>query len=265
MALLDVSDWQMLAQYAPHVADAMVAMSCDIALLMAPDGRILRIAQHETNPIAPAHWLGAAWASTVAVDSRLKVEKSLSDASQAQGRPRTREINHEDAVGGAVPVAYRVVCLGDKGPLLAVGHDLRPRSNVQQRFVEAQAALEQAYWDQVRGENAANPAKAPEKPPKPARRAASKAAAAAAAAAEAAPPPPADADLARAFEGLTRRIGVDTMPQLVKDAKRAAERHFMALALQRTGSLDALAKALGISHRALQRRRKRLAADTPAN
>jgi hypothetical protein len=253
MALLDVSDWQMLAQYAPHVADAMVAMSCDIALLMAPDGRILRIAQHETNPIAPAHWLGAAWASTVAADSRLKVEKSLSDASQAQGRPRTREINHEDAVGGAVPVAYRVVCLGDKGPLLAVGHDLRPRSNVQQRFVEAQAALEQAYWGQVQGGNATGPAMAPEKPPAPTRRSSSKTAS------QAGPAPPADADLARAFEGLTRRIGVDTMPQLVKDAKRAAERHFMALALQRTGSLDALAKALGISHRALQRRRKRLA------
>ena len=46
-------DLEVLAAWAPELADPFVALACDIALVVDGDGRIATLAQHEAQPIAP--------------------------------------------------------------------------------------------------------------------------------------------------------------------------------------------------------------------
>jgi transcriptional regulator PpsR len=63
-----------------------------------------------------------------------------------------REVNHRVESGGDVPVAYAAVRLGRNGPVLAVGRDLRAVTAIQQRFIDAQQAMERDYWRQRQSE-----------------------------------------------------------------------------------------------------------------
>lgn len=238
------ADLQVLAAWAPELADTFVALACDIALVIDAEGRIAKLAQHETNPIAPATWIGCDWAQTVSPDSRAKIEQMLADVA-ATGHARRREINHPHALGGPAPVAYSAARLGQTGPMLAVGHDLRAQAALQQRFVAAQEALERSYWNAQQRLPSATEA-------------------------------PAlmtrserdslglgknlgdldDSELVRALGRLVERIGHDELPGLLRDARRLAERHFLARALKRAGSKEALKKSLGINRRAASRKKK---------
>ena len=60
--------------------------------------------------------------------------------------------------------------------------------------------------------------------------------------------------LQRALDRLHERIGKDNLQSLLRDARRVAEQQFLQRALARAGSVDALARALGVSRRALLRR-----------
>jgi len=244
---LPPGDFEVLAAWAPELADTFVALSCDIALVIDDQGTIVRLAQHASHPIAPPQWIGSSWVSTASDDSRAKIEQMLAEVA-TQGAARRREVNHRDALGGPVAVAYSAARLGERGPTLAVGHDLRAQSALQQRFVAAQEALERSYWhahdrlrrasDQVGGaparmtdkERASLGLDAPRDED------------------------PEDADLLHSLGRLYERIGHDALPGLLRDARRLAERHFLQRALARAGSVEALARALGVSPRALARR-----------
>lgn len=247
------ADLQVLADWAPEIADTFVALSCDIALVIDRGGLIQRMAQHDARPIAPAGWLGQPWVQTAGTDSREKVVQMLADVATA-GHAARREINHLEAIGGPVPVAYSAVRLGPSGPTLAIGHDLREQAVLQQRFVAAQAALERSYWaEQREARDAASglPSGLPALRLTDGERA-SLGLATVAEQAQAL----ADSELAVALGRLVERIGRDELPGLLRDVRRVAERHFLARALQRAGSLDALARSLGTSRRALVRRRR---------
>lgn len=238
------ADLQVLAAWAPELADTFVALSCDIALVIDEAGRISKLAQHDSHPIAPPAWIGVDFAQTVSADSRDKIAQILAEVA-ASGLARRREVNHPDSIGGPTPVAYSAARLGEQGPTLAIGHDLRAQSALQQRFLAAQEALERSYWNAQR-----------RTPP-------------------AAGDPPAlmthgersslglgtadldDSELVRALGRLVERIDHGALPVLLRDARRLAERHFIARALQRAGSEDALARSLGVSRRSLSRRKKK--------
>lgn len=248
MTASNPADLEVLAAWAPELADTFVALSCDIALVIDADGRIVTLAQHDAQPIAPPAWIGSAWADTVSADSRAKVEQILADVV-ATGQARRREINHPEAIGGTAPVAYSAARLGERGPTLAVGHDLRAQAALQQRFVAAQEALERSYWNAHRHlqGGAAPPALMTDDEKQ--------------ALGLGVPDAPdtrdiAGSELVRALGRLVERIGQDELQGLLRDARRLAERHFLARAAQRAGGLDALARSLGVSRRALARRRK---------
>jgi hypothetical protein len=241
------ADLQVLAAWAPELADTFVALSCDIALVIDAQGRIVKLAQHDAHPIAPPGWIGLPFAQTTSDDSREKVDQMLAEVA-VSGHARRREINHPETLSGPAPVAYSAARLGEHGPTLAIGHDLRAQAALQQRFVAAQQALERTYW------GAASPA--PHAAPAGAvltdgeRRSLGLAAL---------PPDPQssdldDSELVRALGRLVERIGHDALPGLLRDARRLAERHFIARALQRAGSVDALALSSGLSRRNLARR-----------
>ncbi len=232
------ADLEVLAAWAPELADTFVALACDIALVVDRDGRIASLAQHESQPIAPPSWIGSTWVDTVSSDSRAKVEHILADVA-ATGHARRREINHPDALGGAAPVAYSAARLGENGPTLAVGHDLRAQAAMQQRFVAAQEALERSYWtaQQNLRDRASPPALLTENEK-------------ASLGLDDDLVPTAhdmdDSELVRALGKLVERIGQEELPGLLRDARRLAERHFLARALKRAGGAEALARSLGL-------------------
>lgn len=244
------SDLEVLAAWAPELADTFVALSCDLALVLDADGHIAKLAQHASHPIAPDTWVGLAWTATAAEDSRTKIEQMLDEVA-ATGQARRREVNHPDALGGPVAVAYSAVRLGAQGPTLAIGHDLRTQMALQQRFVAAQEALERSYWHaQQRTRPGAAAGTDPSGPPP---RMTGKERASLGLEA------PADddaegAELLHALSRLYERIGHDALPHLLRDARQLAERHFLQQALARAGSVEALARSLGVSPRALAKR-----------
>ncbi len=239
-------DLEVLASWAPELADAFVTLACDIALVIDADGRICNLAQRDERPIAPRTWAGRLWTQTVEADSRSKVEQMLADVDRNGTAPR-REINHRAKGGGTAPVAYCAARLGAGGPTLAVGQDLRGQAVLQQRFVAAQEALERSYWNAQRRlrEPPADGMTEQEKETL---------------GLEAFVAPTTrdldDSELVRALARLVDRIDHDTLPGLLRDARRLAETHFIAHALSRAGSVDALAHRLGVSRRSLTRRRR---------
>ena len=240
----------MLADWAPELADTFVALACDIALVVDASGCIAKLAQHQSHPIAPESWVGMPWVQTASPDSQPKIEQMLVDVA-ATGHSRRREINHPDALGGAVPVAYSAARLGSAGPMLAVGHDLRAHAALQQRFVAAQEALERSYWN-------AQPAPGGRAPAAPALMTQDEKDSLGLLAPSSLLDDTelADHELARAMARLVDRIGHDELPGLLRDARRLAERHFLARALQRAGGKEALKGALRAPGRAVPRRKK---------
>lgn len=244
------ADLEVLAAWAPELADTFVALSCDIALVIDADGRVASLAQRESQPIAPPSWIGSAWVDTVGPDSHAKIAQMLAEVG-ATGQAGRREINHPAAIGGAAPVAYRAARLGVHGPTLAVGHDLRAQAVLQQRFVAAQEALERSYWNAHRHLHGSADEPAPATPDEN-----DKLAATPGGSAVAEPHDDADNELVHAIGRLVERVGHDELPGLLRTARRLAERHFLARAAQRAGGLDALARSLDFNPRTPAGRRK---------
>jgi hypothetical protein len=237
------ADLQVLAAWSSELADTFVALACDIALVIDVGGRVVKLAQHESHPIAPASWIGGDWVQTASPDSRAKIVQMLADVA-ATGHARRREINHPDALGGPTPVAYSAARLGETGPMLAVGQDLRPQAALQQRFVAAQEALERSYWNaQTRTPAAADA-------PALLTRAEKDSLGLSEVGFH-----PDDIELVRALGHLVERIGHDELPGLLRDARRLAERHFLARALERAGSDEALKASLGVKRRPASRKK----------
>jgi hypothetical protein len=238
-------DLDVLAAWAPELADTFVALSCDIALVLDAGGVVMKLVQHASHPVAPDDWIGRHWPAAVSLDSRVKVEDLLADVA-ASGRGRRREINHPGPAGTPVAMAYAAVRLGEQGPTLAIGHDLSAQVALQQRFVAAQEALERSYWQ------ARSSLPAPRGRRGAARMTDSERASLGLGAAD--DKPADDAELLQSLARLYERIGQDELPELMRRARRAAERHFLQQALTRAGSVEALARSLGVSPRALARR-----------
>ena len=241
-------DLAALSPWAPELAETFAALASDVALVLDEEGVIVKVAQHPAQPLLAPDWVGRPWVETVTVECRDKVDQMLSDVASS-GIARRREINHPLSDGSAVAVAYTAVRLGENGATLAVGHDLRDQVELQQRFVRAQQALEQSYWQVQQAPAAAVlPIRAGEGPQREPL------------SLVAAPTPALVADeasgaLLRALGGLQERIGQDALPGLLRDAKRLIEQHFLQQALARSGSEEALARELGVSRRTLTRRK----------
>jgi hypothetical protein len=226
-------DLEVLAAWAPELADTFVALACDIALVIDADGRIASFAQRDEQPIASPAWIGKMWSQTVVIDSRAKVQQMLADVAQ-HGRADRREINHlasHHSSSDGMPVAYSAARLGTHGPTLAVGQDLRAQAALQQRFVAAQEALERSYWNAqrlTRQPPTENKGMTPEEKE-----------------ALGLEPPRAptthdlrDSELVKALGLLVERIDHDQLPGLLRDARRLAENHFLARAMARAGGVE---------------------------
>jgi transcriptional regulator PpsR len=140
-------DLTRLSSVAPQMADALVLLASDIALVVDEDGIIRNVSQRNAEPVSPGAggWVGSAWTDVVGAEGRAKVERLMAE-TLSTGRSRRREINQPGVQGSTVPLEFTAMRLGDHGPVLAVGRDLRAVAAIQQRFLEAQQDIEKSYW-----------------------------------------------------------------------------------------------------------------------
>lgn len=137
----------------PEAVAELLTAAADIVLVLDPEGRIrdLSLASSELVNLGCREWLGQSLASTVTVESRLKVETLMKEALAGR-RPAPRQVNHPLPTGIDLAVSYRVVAVPRAGrhagePLLvALGRDMRPDMALQQKLVSAQVSMERDYW-----------------------------------------------------------------------------------------------------------------------
>jgi len=146
------TDLNALSGLASELATTFVALSSDIAIVIGEDGEVREVVQGSA-PIAPSagEWVGKPWADTVTFETRTKIEQLLSDV-HSTGKGRQREVNLPSGEGASIPVSYAAIRLGEHGPVLAVGRDLRAIAAIQQRFTESQQEMERDYWKRRQAE-----------------------------------------------------------------------------------------------------------------
>jgi transcriptional regulator PpsR len=141
-----------LSDLAPQLASTIASVTSDVALIIGDDGVIRSVARGEGDALAAADaWEGRLWADTVVGASRRKIEQLLQEALEV-GVARRREVNLTAGSAADIPIAYSAVRLGSRGPVLAVGRDLREVAAMQLRFIAAQNEMERDYWRQRQSE-----------------------------------------------------------------------------------------------------------------
>lgn len=135
-----------LGRLAPEVAGSLITAASDIALVLDRDGVILDVSLGTEELRRGGHeaWVGRNWIDVVTVESRPKVQDLLDNAGN-EASLQFRELNHPSDGGADVPVRYSAMQVGEDGTIVALGRDLRNFTNLQQRLVEAQQAMEREY------------------------------------------------------------------------------------------------------------------------
>lgn len=128
-------------------AARLITAAADVSLIVDGDGVIRDVAfgSDELSQEGYGKWVGQAWAETVTLESRPKVEALLRDAA-SKAATKWRHVNHPSQRGGDVPVLYSAVQVGQDGRVVAFGRDLRSVAALQQRLVDAQQSMERDYW-----------------------------------------------------------------------------------------------------------------------
>jgi len=127
-------------------ANRVVTAAADVAVVLDQGGVIQDAYFGEKfSGGVVGDWAGNSWAETVTPATRVKIEQLLEEANE-EGISRARQVNHPLPGGREVPVRYTAVRLGSTDRLLAIGRDLGSISELQQRLVEAQQAMERDYW-----------------------------------------------------------------------------------------------------------------------
>jgi len=120
----------------------------DITLILDGGGVILDTALQSRQLLDAltdsAGWVGQAFGSIVAADSRAKTAALMRDAT-ARAEPKWRHINHRATDGRSIPVLYCGVEIGGSDRVMAFGRDLSAASTLQQRLLNAQQSVERDH------------------------------------------------------------------------------------------------------------------------
>lgn len=127
-------------------AARLIGAGSDLALVLDRKGVIcdLFFGNDELSEENREYWLGRPWVDTVTVESRPKVEMLLREVDRV-ALARSRELNQRLFSGKDLPIRFSAVQLGGNGNVIALGRDLRIVSQLQQRLMDAQRAMERDY------------------------------------------------------------------------------------------------------------------------
>jgi transcriptional regulator PpsR len=148
------SDLSSLSNLARELAQMLVTVAGDVVLVVDAAGIIKHIRTRDSmgaDDTSSESWVGQPLTEIVTGETRRKVEELLRDVTTT-GVSRLRQVNHPSAAGPDVPIAYTAVQLGEQGPVLAVGRDLRAVSMAQHQFVATQHAMERDFWKRRQAE-----------------------------------------------------------------------------------------------------------------
>jgi transcriptional regulator PpsR len=127
-------------------AARLISTASDFALIVDSEGVIKDLSS--SSPDLPkeglASWIGRPWIETVTSESRSKVAEMIHSASSASA-PRWRQVNHMLPHADELPVRYSAIEIGRRKNIIALGRDLRPMAEMQQRLIEAQQSTEREY------------------------------------------------------------------------------------------------------------------------
>lgn len=132
----------------PEAAAKLICVASDVAILLDRQGVIVDVVfgSEELSKVVQADWLQRRWIDTVAADSAAKITSLLNDA-QTNEVTRWRQVNHLSADGQeSVTVQYCALRVGNAGRVIAVGRNLLPLAQLQQKLISAQQSLERDYW-----------------------------------------------------------------------------------------------------------------------
>jgi transcriptional regulator PpsR len=125
---------------------ALATANSDIALVLASNSRILDLAYRDRSFKAwdVDDWVGKLWKDTVQPDSQGKIDELLHESARSSPT-RARQVNHPAKSGRDLPIGYRVVSFSGWPHKVALGSDLRPMAEMQQRLVRSQIEMEKDY------------------------------------------------------------------------------------------------------------------------
>ncbi len=129
-----------------ETASRLITVASDVALMIS-DAGVIRDVSFGSDALIRRltdRWVGKAWADTVTVESRPKVEALLRDAGSV-GLPRWRMVNHFAEGGANLPVMYATVKMNRGGQVVAFGRSMQSMANLQQQLVSAQQSMEREY------------------------------------------------------------------------------------------------------------------------
>ncbi len=131
----------------PDQLASLLGASSDIVLFVTDEGVIkdYSITEDALSRELGANkkWIGKSWSKLLTVESRPKLAILLAEARTEASTPR--QINHVTASGTDIGIVYTVLRVGPSGTILALGRDLRPVAQLQQRLVAAQAMMDREY------------------------------------------------------------------------------------------------------------------------
>ncbi len=129
----------------PALVASILASAVDVTILMTAEGIICDqvIAGSDLPRSLFTGWPGKALSETVTHESRPKIEQLLGEAGN--GMPRWRQVNHPMNGGLDIPISYSAVKAGPHGHIIAIGRDMSTVSQLQQRLLSAEQAVEQEY------------------------------------------------------------------------------------------------------------------------
>lgn len=130
-------------------ADALgilATANSDVAVVIGHDSRVIDVAYRDKGLKAwdVEDWIGRPWTDTVTVESRDKIAEMLEDSAKG-AMTRSRQVNHPGKSGRDLPVGYRLVSLSGWPHRVALGTDLRPMAEMQQRLIRSQIEMEKDY------------------------------------------------------------------------------------------------------------------------
>ncbi len=129
----------------PALVASILATAVDVTVVMTGEGIICD--QVIASPSLPASlftgWPGKSLAETVTHESRTKIDQLLNEAGN--GSPRWRQVNHPTTGGIDIPICYSAVKAGPHGHIIAIGRDMSTMTQLQQRLLSAEQAVEQEY------------------------------------------------------------------------------------------------------------------------
>ncbi|MBN9076089.1 MAG: transcriptional regulator PpsR [Rhizobiales bacterium 65-79] len=125
---------------------ALATANSDISLVVSRSGHILDVSYREDSLKAfdVDGWEDRPWQDTVTVESRDKIRELLQEATTVSPT-RSRQVNHPGKDGNDLPMGYRIVSFSNWPHHVALGTDLRPMAEMQQRLVRAQIEMEKDY------------------------------------------------------------------------------------------------------------------------